>query len=401
MIYACRWLVPIDQPPLEGGWIEVDGGSIRRLGQGRPPGRAEDLGEMAILPGLVNAHTHVELSWMSGRVPPSASMDEWIQALMRLRRAGVPGGTEAEQAAMRHAAAAMHASGTVLVGDISNNLQTPRVLVDADIGGIVFHELIGFGVIDPALVVREAGERVAAARRAIGRPTVPLRVTLAAHAPYSVAPGLFREIGRWAGDEPLSIHLGESGEEIEFVRTGGGPIRAMLEKLGVWNGTWTAPGTGPVDYIASLGYLKPGLLVVHAGHLTDAELERLRRARATIVTCPRSNLWVGGGMPRVSHFYASGVPVAIGTDSLASVETLSVFDELAELRRIAPDVAAPSLLESATRIGAEALGFGATHGTLAAGKAAALVAVGVPSAVVDVEEYLVSGVPADAVRRLS
>jgi len=110
---------------------------------------------------------------------------------------------------------------------------------------------------------------------------------------------------------------------------------------------------------------------------------------------------VGAGMPRVSQFYAAGVRVAIGTDSLASVETLSLFDELAELRRIAPDVAAASLLASATRIGAEALGFGASHGTIAPGKRAALITVDVPSGIDDVEEYLVGGVPPSAVRRLS
>lgn len=400
MIYACRWLIPIDRPPVERGWIEIDGGRIRRLGQGTPPGPAEDLGEAAILPGLVNAHTHLELSWMAGLVPPAVSMDEWIQALMRLRRTGVPGGATAERQAMQRAAAAMRASGTVLAGDISNTLRTPPVLAEAGIGGVVFHELIGFGVVDPALVVREAGQRVAASRQALGRPAVPLRVTLAAHAPYSVSPGLFREIASRAHADPLTVHLGESAEEIEFLRTGRGPIRAMLDRIGAWNDAWVAPATGPVDYLAAVGYLEPGLLAVHCGHLTDAELERLRRARATVVTCPRSNLWVGAGMPRVSHFYASGVPVAVGTDSLASVATLNLFDELAEIRRIAPDVAAASLLESATRVGAEALGFGAAYGTLAPGKAAALVAVEVPPEATDVEEYLVSGVPADAVRRL-
>jgi cytosine/adenosine deaminase-related metal-dependent hydrolase len=142
-------------------------------------------------------------------------------------------------------------------------------------------------------------------------------------------------------------------------------------------------------------------MAVHGVHLSDDDMARLRRAGAVVVTCPRSNLWVGAGMPRVSHFYAAGVPVAIGTDSLASVASLNLFDELAELRRIAPDVAAASLLESATRIGAEALGFGASHGTIAAGKTAALVAVEVPAGVDDVEEYLVGGVPPSAVRRVT
>jgi aminodeoxyfutalosine deaminase len=120
---------------------------------------------------------------------------------------------------------------------------------------------------------------------------------------------------------------------------------------------------------------------------------------AVLVTCPRSNVWVGSGAPRLSRFYASGVKMAVGTDSLASAPSLSLFDELAEMRRIAPDVPAAAFLDSVTRQGAAALGFGREFGTIAPGKRAALVAVEVPAAVRDVEEYLVSGVPAAAVRR--
>jgi cytosine/adenosine deaminase-related metal-dependent hydrolase len=227
-----------------------------------------------------------------------------------------------------------------------------------------------------------------------------VRVVLAAHAPYSVSPALLREIAARRTGGPLTIHLGESAEEIEFLRTGKGAMRQLLQDLGVWSDEWECPRSDPTEYLHSLGYLQPGMLAVHAVHLRDDALARLRAGGATVVTCPRSNIRVGAGMPRVSHFYASGVPVAVGTDSLASVETLNLFDELAELRRIAPDVSAASLLESATRVGADALGFGSTHGTITAGKRAALVAVDVPAAVGDVEEYLVGGVPTSAIHRL-
>jgi cytosine/adenosine deaminase-related metal-dependent hydrolase len=130
--------------------------------------------------------------------------------------------------------------------------------------------------------------------------------------------------------------------------------------------------------------------------LTDAELERLAEVRATVVACPRSNAWTGAGRPPMERFYRSGIRVAIGTDSLASVETLNMFDELASVRAIAPTVAASRLLESATRSGAEALGFGRELGTIAAGKRAELIAVRLPARAEDVEEYLVSGIqPAD------
>jgi cytosine/adenosine deaminase-related metal-dependent hydrolase len=101
VIHRARWVLPIGRPPVDGGWVESSDGRITRLGAGTPPGPAEDLGDVALLPGLVNAHTHLELSWMASLVPPAASMSEWIKALVRLRRAGVPGGQEAERAAAR------------------------------------------------------------------------------------------------------------------------------------------------------------------------------------------------------------------------------------------------------------------------------------------------------------
>jgi cytosine/adenosine deaminase-related metal-dependent hydrolase len=290
----------------------------------------------------------------------------------------------------------MRDSGTVLVGDISNTLLTPAILTAAGLGGVVFHELLGFNATDPAAIVRQARQNI---RAFAAEPD--LRLALVAHAPYSVSPALFAEIARAAEDVPLSVHLGESNEELEFLRTGSGPIRSMLETLGVWTADWTVPQCGPVEYLSRVGYLKQGTLVVHGVHLTDPELEHLRRAGAVLVTCPRSNLWVGGGPPRLSHFYASGVPVAVGTDSLASAPTLNLFDELAEMRRVAPEVSASALLDSATRQGARALGFGRDYGTIAPGKRAAMVAVTVPAATRDVEEYLVSGVPAASVRRVA
>jgi cytosine/adenosine deaminase-related metal-dependent hydrolase len=387
-----RWVLPIDRAPLDGGWIQLERDRIAAYGGGRPPMAAEDLGDVAVLPGLVNAHTHLELSWMAGMIPPSESMSAWIQTLMALRKTGAPGGPSAELAAVRRAAVAMRASGTVLVGDISNTLCTPPVLAELGFGGVVFHELTGFRPADPGGAVREAWARVAHVRESLPDDGAELALSVVAHAPYSVSPSLFHEIARRAGPAPLSIHLAESQEELEFVRTGTGPIRQILEALGVWTPDWEVPGCDPVEYLERLGYLEPGVLVVHGVHLTADGLDRLRRRQAVLVTCPRSNIWVGAGSPNLAQFFDAGVPVAIGTDSLASVATLNMFDELAEMRRLAPEVSAASLLESATRIGAEALGFGRRYGTIAPGKQAALIAVRVPAGVTDVEEYLVGGI---------
>jgi len=402
-----RWLLPIDRSPIENGWLETEAGRIVRIGSGRAPADADDFGDVALLPGLVNAHTHVELSWLEGQVPPAASMHEWITAIVRTRRAGVPGGRDTEIAAAQKAVASMVASGTAVVGDISNTLITPPLFADAGLSGVVFHELLGFSAPDPQGAVREAWARIDETRKTLGSEHAgtpgnlreprgtPLSFSVVAHAPYSVSPALFQAIVARAGRTPLAIHLAESPEELEFLRTGHGPIRRTLETLGVWTDRWRVPNCDPVQYVTDLGYLQPGTLVAHAVHVTDDGLERLRRAKAVIVTCPRSNLWVGAGPPRLAHFYAARVPVAVGTDSLASSPTLSVFDELTEMRRLAPEVSAATLLESATRVGADALGLGRDYGTLSPGKRAVLTRVALPPAgASDVEEYLVSGVPA-------
>ncbi len=260
----------------------------------------------------------------------------------------------------------------------------------------VFFELIGFRAPDAAAIVADAQARLASLDA-----SDRLRPALAPHAPYSVSPDLFRAIGQAAGERPLSVHLGESSEEVRFLLDGGGPWRDLLEKVGAWTGQWTPPACGPVDYLDRLGLLNDRLVAVHAAQLSDAELDRLASAGASVVACPRSNRWTGAGTPPLTRFYASGVRVAVGTDSLASVEDLSVFSELAAMRTLAPDVPARRLLESATIDGATALGFGAELGSIAPGKRAELVAVRIPPDVNDVEEYLVRGIPSSDIEWLN
>ncbi|MCA1562729.1 MAG: amidohydrolase family protein [Acidobacteria bacterium] len=198
----------------------------------------------------------------------------------------------------------------------------------------------------------------------------------------------------------MSVHVAESREELQLLRNGSGAWRELLEELGAWNGEWHPPGTSPVEYLAQCGLLHERLLAVHCVQLSDAGLARLQTADATIVMCPRSNRWTGAGDPPVPRFYASGVRVAIGTDSLASVEDLNVFAELAAARALAPAIPAAALLESATRHGADALGFGADLGTIEPGKRADLIAVRIPAGIRDVEEYLVSGIRANQIEWL-
>jgi cytosine/adenosine deaminase-related metal-dependent hydrolase len=397
--YRAAWVLPIAGPPIPGGVVNIERDRIVSVGRFEG-GTVDELGAVALLPGLVNAHTHLELSWMRGQVPPRDSMPAWAATLMALRRAVSKEPAEPVVDAIRQA----RASGTCLLGDVTNTLTTYEPLLESDLSAVLFRELLGFSAPDPDGLVAAAAAEIADVT-----PVAWLRPSIVPHAPYSVSPDLVESIARWhrerrAGDgargaevSKFSVHLGESAQEIEFLRSGTGEWRALLESLGVWNPRWMAPACGPVEYFERLGVVGPDFLAVHGVHFTDDDLERLAGAGATIVACPRSNRWTGAGTPPIDRFYASGTRVAVGTDSLASVQDLNLFAELAEMRRLAPKVPASRLIESATRAGADALGFGSELGSLEPGKRARILAVRVPSDVDDVEEYLVSGIDPDEV----
>jgi len=377
------------------GWVLTARGRVVARGQeSEAPPHSEtaietiDHGGAAILPGLVNAHTHLELSWMRRQVPPSDSMPAWAARLMALQRSGGIDPAFPIHDAVHEARAA----GTAIVGDVTNSLAAYDALADSNLGAAVFRELLGFNAPDPTQLVAGAQAQLDALL-----PLAWLRPSIVPHAPYSVSPALFDAIARAAGDRPISVHLGESREEVEFLREGTGAWRELLGQLGVWNDAWRPPACGPVEYLERLGLVSERLLAVHCTQLTDEELAVLARVRSTIVTCPRSNRWTGAGTPPIERFYASGARVAIGSDSLASVEDLNMFAELAEVRRIAPGVPARRLLASATIDGAAALGFGEEFGVIEPGKRADLIAVRVPAGVDDVEEYLLSGLQPDAI----
>jgi len=393
--YTAEWVLPMTGEPMHRVSISIENGRIAAIGVAAG---AVDLGRVAIMPALVNAHTHLELSYLRDRVPHTERFLDWIRTIMAVRRqypdAADPHIVDAARAAIAEA----QASGTGLVGDISNTLVTAPLLREASMPAQIFYELLRFNASDAEAMTREARAKADAAAARGG----DVRVSLAPHAPYSVSPALFTairaDLDAHSG-QVTSVHLAESPEEVEFIRRGTGPWRVLLEELGVWTDAWEAPGTSPVAYLEQIGFLERRVLAVHGVQLDGDDLGRLRARDMTIVSCPRSNQHVGVGPPPLEAFYAMNVSVAFGTDSLASAPDLNMFAELAEARRLAARVSARTLLESATRRGAMALGYG-DFGTLEVGKRAQIIAVRVPPQVNDVEEYLVSGIQPSDIRWL-
>jgi len=399
--YHASWILPISEPPIRDGWIAVDGGRVVALGAAGKRVLADgaavvDLGDVAVLPGLVNAHTHLELSYLRDQVPPASQFVTWIRGVMQARRERPDPGDAEILDAVDAAIAEAVACGTAIVGDISNTLVTFGPLSRSSLAAVVFYELIRFNAPDPAGVVATAVRDLGALAQ-----TERVRASLAAHAPYSVAPLVLRAI-RQAADRrpfaPCSIHLAESAEEIEFILNGGGPWRTLLEEIGSWDPAWVPPGGTPVEFLDDSGFLDSRVLAVHGVQMTTADLDRLVARGTTLVTCPRSNGHTGAGAPPIEDFYNYGVKVAVGTDSLASSPDLNVFAELATMRALAPTVSAAALLDSATRQGAQALGFDQDYGTIEPGKSGRLLAVTIPADTIDVEEYLVGGVEQSQIR---
>lgn len=388
--YQAAWVVPVTAPPIRDGHVDVEDGVIVAVGERDDRRHRADatvvvLPSTVLLPGLVNAHTHLELSHLRGAVAAAVSQPVWASAVMSQR--GHHDDATAGPA-LTAAVKELRRAGTALVGDIANTRQSVGALEASQVEAVVFREVLGFNV--GAEEARAIARELKAERDA--RVGAGVRLAVAAHAPYSVAPTLFKALTEIGDDGPRSVHVAESSEELELLEHGTGAWRTVLEERGRWIPGWNPPGCGPVEYLDALGWAGPGTLAVHGVHLTPAELDRLAASGATLVTCPRSNAWTGAGTPPIAQFYASGVPVAVGTDSLASAPDLNLFAELAVMRRIAPGVPAGSILRSATVVGAEALAAADRFGSLRAGRQAALIGVDLPGPVDDVEEYLLSGI---------
>src|SRR5690606_17229506 len=208
------------------------------------PASVRDLGRVALLPGLVNAHTHLELSWLRNRVPPSTAFTSWVKQLFAARGVSVERTDDPRVIDAAHAAAReVRETGTAAVGDVSNSLASVPAIEAGGLHGVVFHELLGFTETTAALVESTRELRAATAARS------HVRVSVAPHAPYAVSPELFRAIRAEvdAGTVPQTcVHVGESPEEMELLATGTGEWRRMLEWIGAWREDWIPPGTGPV-----------------------------------------------------------------------------------------------------------------------------------------------------------
>ena len=353
---------------LDGGalWIR-SGRVVRTLASAAAATRAarrtgcavEDLGDTLLVPGLVNAHAHLELSGLAGSTRPGASFGAWVGQVLARRAERGPARLARDAAA---GALDLLRGGTTTVGDIDTTGAGERGLADSPIRSVLFRELLDAQ--DPG---RTAGE-LERVRRALPR-RARRTEGLAPHAPFTASPELLRAVARIARRRrtPVSVHWSETPEELEWMRSGTGPLAAVLGP---------SPRQSGLDAIESAGLLNDRLVLVHGNLPQRGEPQRIAAAGATLVHCPGTHAWFSRERFALGRYLRAGVRLALGTDSAASNESLDMRRELRLLLAAHRSVSPLQAFDMATLGSARALGLESEVGDLRAGARADVVALG-------------------------
>jgi cytosine/adenosine deaminase-related metal-dependent hydrolase len=360
-----RYVFPARGEPIADGAVMIAGGRIVRVGKADGRAALEDLGNVALLPGFVNAHTHLDLSQLDRPLgTPGNGMAAWIRQVIEFRRGSEGSRASAVERGLRESIA----GGVTTLGDIVQ----PGGEWPSGAGPFPdatrFLELIAPTAARVAPVLEVARRHLDCAGAT--------HVGLSPHAPYTVHPDLLAAaIGLSAQHGiPLAFHLAESPEELQLLESAGGPIRELLEELGGWEPPLVRPGTRSLDYLRKLCGAHRAL-VIHGNYLDAEEIALLGKqaARMAVVYCPRTHARFGHRRYPLQAFLAAGATVAVGTDSRASSPDLSVLAELRFVARAYPEIGRDVVLELGTLRAARALGLDADRGSLEPGKLADIV----------------------------
>jgi cytosine/adenosine deaminase-related metal-dependent hydrolase len=358
-VYSADWVLPIEGEPIENGAVGVESGRIAAVGPSDELGEGTSFEDAVILPGLVNAHSHLEYA-VYGGFGDGLAFGPWIQLHIE-RKARIA--WEEFVAIARLGAVECLRSGITTIADGSFSGAAAYVAAELGLRGIVCLELFGTDLsqLEEAHAKRSAFEREL------------VRVGLSPHAPYSASPDLYREAYRET-PAPLITHVAESDDELQYMLAGTGPIAAVTEI--------PSPGMTPVRYLAREGLLRPATVAAHCVKVDADEIALLAEHDVAVAHCPRSNAILGCGIAPLRELLDAGIRVGLGTDSPASAPSFDFFDEMrtavyaARARSESPEaLSAKDALALATLGSASALGLDEEIGSLAPGKRADLTVV--------------------------
>ena len=375
--YRAQWILPITSPPIHNGAVVVRNGHVAAVGpvtdvQKRFAEINEtDLGEVILLPGLTNAHTHLSLTSLAG-LPRDSGFLDWLGHVSQAAAEMTP---EDVRDSVQTGIDESWAFGTVLLGEITTRPDgVDRLLEHGRMMARVYFEFLG-------VTEDRARERFEAAKKsAIDLKKVNSREILpglSPHAPYSVWPDLWGRTTEFSRKHGLrwSAHFGEPPGEELFLMDGSGPLRDFMMAKGVWDDSFPVPGTSALDLLESQGAPDERALLVHGLHLDSDEIARIAATGASFCLCPRSNMYLGLPPPPIDALFAGGINLCLGTDGKASNKDLSVWAEMRAIRELAPAMAAAHIVAMATVQGALALGMSHLAGSIREGLPARIVAV--------------------------
>ena len=376
-VYAARWVLPIDAAPIADAEVVVEDGVIADVRPARTPAKERrDFGDAILMPGLVNAHSHLEYTALRGFLE-DVPFFPWIRALTASKAALTP---DDWLWSARLGALECLAAGITTLGDNTDAGVTMRVLTESGLRGIVYQELFGIDDREPVTPIMDGlGAKIAAHRRWSSK---RVSVGVSPHALYTIRPALFAAINAYMAEVnlPTSIHVAESASESALTERGEGLFAEMYARRGI---TWEVPKTTPTQYAADIGALGPMTLAVHCVHQSEADIALLASTGAAIIHCPKSNAKLGAGIAPLARWLRTpGLRLGLGTDSAVSNNALDMFEEMRFallMQRAAREevevVTARDIVRLATLGGAEAMGLAEQIGSLTPGKRADLITV--------------------------
>lgn len=369
--YRARWLIPVSGAPIEDGVLGVVGERIEYVGPAAtaPPGQEVDFGDAILLPGLVNAHTHLELTVMRGSLE-ELEFPDWIDKLRASRNEILSDSMLLDSA--RHGIAEGLLAGITTYADTCASGVVLPAMIEMGVRGIMYQEVFGPAPERRIGAMEELRARMDGARPSADSPLVSVGVS--PHAPYTVSDELYGDVARYAREAalPMAVHVAESVEESDLVNRGAGTLAARLSARGI---ATPVRARSPIALLDSVGALGADTLLIHCVHVDEHDLAIMAARGCAVAHCPVSNAKLGHGVAPLTEMLSAGLAVGLGSDSVASNNRMHILEEartavLQQRARLRSHDAVPAAqaLELATIGGARVLRLDGRIGTLEPGK---------------------------------
>jgi len=359
--------------------IKVEGtriAAVRKKGSNPSDSDIIDLGGTALMPGFVNAHAHLELTLAESQVTPQPRFTDWIREVVRTTGEWTEDDFESS---VRTGIKLSAEAGTTTIGDIGRGTRGVDAYLESGLRFRAFHEVIGFDPNAADNIFESLKSRISEQRSGDN-----LFIGISPHTPYTVSERLLKKCAQLArgNNWPLCIHLAETKAELQFLRDGTGEILELRKDFGL-PARWSPPRASPVRYLNNLGFFERPVTLIHCNYVTEEDFDIIGLSGSSVVFCPRSHKYFGHGGHPFLRMLGHGINVALGTDSLISSPSLSMFDEMKFVYDEYPEIEPALLLRMVTENGLKALGLPAESPMPGPGSRADIVGVAMPEEKVD------------------